>query len=222
MPTAFGKNVVLPVLARLLKEMPDLTIDVELGGRAVDPAEEGLDAVVRFGELPGSGLVASRLCEVSFVACASPQYLALHGEPATPEDLGKHQCLGYATPWRDHYREWPFAFGGKQFTRTISGQLNVNHAEALLAAAIAGSGITMLASFVVHDAVRSGQLQIILRDYLAPRVPVSIVYLPGKQRSPRVRWFVDAIKSCLPSPIVWESILHDDSGQAMTITDSNS
>lgn len=207
LPTAFGKKVVLPVLARLLEGQPDLQVDVELGERVVDPAYEGLDAVVRFGELPDSGLVARRLCGVSFVAVAAPAYLARHGEPLTPEDLDQHHCLGYATPWREHYREWSFAPGGKLFGRSMSGRLNVNNAEALTEAAVAGAGIAMVASFVAFDAVQSGQLRVLLKDCIAPPMPVSVVYLPGKQSSPRLRWLLDALIEMIPADPPWEAIV---------------
>jgi LysR family transcriptional regulator, regulator for bpeEF and oprC len=207
MPTAFGKKVVLPQLPPILERLPDLRIDVELGERPLDLAEEGLDAVVRFGSLPDSGLIARRLCDVRFVACASPEYLQRHGTPATPDDLHRHACLGYATPWRSHYREWIFAKpDGAPAPREVSGKLNVNSAEALTQAAIAGSGITMVADFVAWEAVRAGHLRVLLKDFLGPAMPVSLVYLPGRQHSPRIRWFLQTLQEMIPSPAPWEEI----------------
>lgn len=207
MPTAFGKKVVLPRLSRILERLPDLRVDVELGERPLDLAEEGLDAVVRFGALPDSGLIARRLCDVRFVACASPEYLERHGEPLTPDELGQHACLGYATPWRAHYREWTFAEpDGTLAPREISGKLNVNSAEALTDAAIAGSGITMVADFVAWEAVRAGKLRVLLKSFIGPAMPVSLVYLPGRQHSPRIRWFLRTLQEVIPSPAPWEEL----------------
>lgn len=207
MPTAFGKKLVLPRLAPMLENLPGLRVDVELGERPIDLAEEGLDAAVRFGNLPDSGLVARRLCEVRFVACASPEYLMRHGTPQSPEDLATHACFGYTTPWRSHYREWTFRdAAGEASTLSVSGKLNVNNAEALVEAAIAGSGIAMVADFVAWDAVRAGALRLVLRDFIGPPTPVALVYLPGRQHSPRVRWFVDALLAMIPSPAPWEEL----------------
>lgn len=207
MPTAFGKKVVLPRLSPILERLPDLRIDVELGERPLDLAEEGLDAVVRFGALPDSGLIARRLCDVRFVACASPKYLARHGEPRTPDDLERHACLGYATPWRAHYRGWTFVGpDGAPTPREVSGKLNVNSAEALTEAAIAGSGITMVADFVAWEAVRAGRLRVLLKDFIGPAMPVSLVYLPGRQHSPRIRWFLQTLQEMIPSPAPWVEI----------------
>lgn len=206
MPSAFARKVVLPRLAPLLERHPDIRIDVELGERPLDPAEEGLDAAVRFGPLPDSGMVARRLADAVFVACASPEYLARHGTPATPDDLARHQCLGYTTPWRDHYREWVFSEHGRTVRRQVFGKLNVSSAEALLEAAIAGSGIAMVGAFVAWDAVKAGKLRVVLGDYVAPGVPVSVICPPGRQHSPRVRWFLDLLREIIPSPPPWDEI----------------
>jgi LysR family transcriptional regulator, regulator for bpeEF and oprC len=207
MPTAFGKKVVLPRLAQILDTLPDLRIDVELGERPIDLAEEGLDAAVRFGALPDSGLIARRLCEVRFVACAAPDYLARHGQPQRPEELVNHACLGYSTPWRSHYREWAFGGAdGRQLALPISGKLNVNSAEALLDVAMAGSGIAMLADFVVWEAVQSGKLQVVLHGFTGAPTPVSLVYPPGQQHAARLRWFLNTLGDLIPSPPPWEFV----------------
>jgi LysR family transcriptional regulator, regulator for bpeEF and oprC len=207
MPTAFGKKVVLPGLAQVMAGYPGLKIDIELGERSIDLAEEGLDAAVRLGDLPDSSLIARRLCDVRFVACASPGYLERHGEPRTPQDLDQHACLGYATAWRSHYREWTFTTPeGLIERRPISGSLNVNNGEALADAAIAGSGIAMVTDFVAWDAVRSGKLRLVLRDFIGPPMPVSLVYLPARQHSPRLRWLLQTLQALVPSPAPWASM----------------
>lgn len=207
MPTAFGKKVVLPGLAQRLAVLDGLKIDVELGERSIDLTEDGLDAAVRMGELPDSALIARRLCQVRMVACASPEYLARHGEPLSPLDLEHHACLGYATAWRAHYREWTFrTTDGDTERRSMSGKLNINNAEALTDAAIAGSGIAMVTDFVAWEAVRSGKLRVILREFLGPPIPVSLVYLPTRQHSPRLRWLLQTLQNLIPAPAPWAAM----------------
>ncbi|MEP9375330.1 LysR family transcriptional regulator [Aquabacter sp. CN5-332] len=205
-PVGFGRKVVLPALAKLGDRYPDLLIDVELGERNVDLAEDGLDAAIRFGEQPSSGLLARRLCNVHFVACAAPSYLDRRGVPLRPEDLEQHSCIGYATRWSAHYREWKFSRDGVPFSLNLSGRLNINNVESMLDAAIAGSGIAMLASYMVSDAVREGSLKIVLRDFIAPATPVFVVYLPGRQRAPRVQLFLDVLKDLIPANPAWNEI----------------
>jgi LysR family transcriptional regulator for bpeEF and oprC len=88
----------------------------------------------------------------------------------------------------------------------VFGKLNVNSAEALLDAAVAGAGVAMVTDFVAWDAVRSGQLRLVLTDYAAPPTPVSVVYLPGRRHSARLRWFVETLRSIIPSPAPWEAM----------------
>lgn len=205
-PVGFGRKVILPALAELSARYPELHIDVELGERNVDLAEDGLDAAIRFGELPSSGLLARRLCTVRFVACASPAYLARRGTPTTPEELERHDCIGYATRWSAYYREWRFARDGVPFALNLSGRLNINNVESMLDAAVAGSGIAMLATYMVHDAVRSGALEVILRDFIAPGTPVWVLHLPAPQRTRRVQLFLDTLKELVPAHPHWDDV----------------
>lgn len=205
-PVGFGRKVVLPALARLSERYPALVIDAELGERTVDLAEEGVDAAIRFGDLPSSGLLARRLCHVPFIACAAPSYLARRGEPATPEELEQHSCIGYSTRWSAHYREWKFTRAGVPFSLNLSGGFNVNNVESMLDAAVAGGGIAMLASYMVSDAVREGTLKVVLRDFIAPGTPVSVVYLPGHQRSPRVQLFLDTLREVIGDDPAWNAV----------------
>jgi LysR family transcriptional regulator for bpeEF and oprC len=207
MPVGFARRVVLPVLAELMDQHPDLLIDVELGERNVDLAEEGMDAVIRFGDLPNSGLLARRLCGVRFVACAAPAYLQRHGIPQTPDDLNAHSCIGYATRWSGHYREWRFAAEGVSGSKDVSGRLNINNVEAMFDAAVAGRGIAMLATYIVCDAVRNGALQIVLKDHIAPATPIWVVYLPGRQNTPRVRWLLETLQNIISSSPPWDDII---------------
>lgn len=207
MPLGFGRKVVLPALTREIAAHPELTIDVELGDRGVDVIEEGFDAVIRFGSLPDSGLVARKLCDV--VPCASPEYLKRKGIPQTPDDLAHHTCLGYATLWHGRYRPWVFQDreNSNLAHHEIAGQVNVNSAESLMEVASAGGGIAMIGDFVAYEAVRAGRLRVLLHDYIAPPHQVSVLYSPTRQRSPRLRWFLDLLQDAVPNPAPWSHIL---------------
>lgn len=193
MPVGFGRLVVAPALLRFTSLYPDLTVDAELSDRVVDVAYEGMDAAIQIGQVSGDARLAARkLCTLRFGACASPGYLALHGEPATPDDLDHHQCLGYRLPLTGSYREWQFKNAdGRVFTKNISGRLNMNNAESLLEAAVAGAGITMASNFITNDAVRKGRLKRILADYVAPGPDVHLVYLSGRSMSAKLRLFIE-------------------------------
>src|SRR3974390_2658142 len=210
-PVGFGRRVIVPALADFIALYPEMIVDIELSDRGVDLAEEGLDAVVRIGDLPDSRLIARKLCETYFVTCAAPEYLRRHGEPKTPDDLEKHRCLTYVTPQTGHITHWRFAHKGRTFSKTINGILNMNNVEAILDVAIAGAGIATLSNFVVADAIRAGKLKLILRDYIARESVISIVYLPSRQMSLRMKAFVSFLNDLLRADGPWNRILWSSS-----------
>jgi len=206
-PPGFGRRILLPALAEFLARHPDLTVDMELSHRVVDLAEESIDAAVGIDPLGDSRMIARKLCDTTFVACASPEYLSRHGEPRTPADLAQHRCLNYVFPHTGRYREWEFEEAGARAARAPPGRLNINDVEALLEAAVAGLGIIHLSTFLAAEAVQSGRLRLVLREYATLGPTLSVVYLQSRHLSPRVRAFVDFLGEIVPPRPAWDRIL---------------
>jgi LysR family transcriptional regulator for bpeEF and oprC len=185
----------------------ELTMDVELSGRVVDLADEGVDIAVWNGQRRDSTIVARKLCHVHYVTVASPQYLARYGEPETPADLQRHRCLGYFFPHVNRYREWNFVDDGEPVAHHVSGSLNINNGPALLAAAIGGAGIAMVAAFLAADAVRDGRLKVILRDFIFSGPTFWIGHQARRHVSLRVRTLVDFLTLNVPARISEEGIV---------------
>lgn len=207
LPEGFGRRVIVPALGQFIAQYPELALDVQLGDRMVDLAEEDIDCVVRLGEIPDSRLITRKLCDTYFITCAAPEYLRRHGEPDIPDDLENHRCLTYMSPRTGHFRNWQFTRDGKQLSKPIHGILSTNSVESLLDAAVAGAGIVSLANFVVADAIAAGRLKIVLRDYIARGSTVSVVYLSSKQPSPRLRVFVDFLSELVRPDAPWNRLL---------------
>ena len=206
MPVGFGRHVIVPALSQFIKLHPALVLDAELSDRTVDLAYEGIDAAVHIGEPADARLIARKLCNLRFVACASPDYLALNGEPRTPDELDKHHCLAYVQMHSGRYRDWQFYENGKPFSKTVSGRLNINNAESLLEAATSGLGIAMISNFIAAEAIREGKLRCILNDYVGIGPQVSVVYLPSRHLSLKVRAFVDFLLELIPDDPDWNKI----------------
>lgn len=204
MPVGFGRRVIVPALGDFVRQHSGLVLDAELSDRIVDLAYEGIDVAVQIGQVPDARLIARRLCNLRFVACASPDYLARLGEPRTPDELDHHHCLAYVMMHTGRYREWQFVKDGQAFSKTVSGRLNINNSDSLLEAAIAGLGIVMISNFIAADALRRGELQAILTEYVALGPQVSAVYLPSKTLSPRVRSFVDFLGALVATSPFWD------------------
>ena len=158
----FGRLHVLPVVTAFLSAYPRVVARMLLVDRVVDLVEEGLDVGVRIGHLPDSSLRATRLGTISYVACASPSYLAERGEPATPAELAGHDCISFNT--LSPPERW--SFGGEREQRiAVRPRLIVNTAEAAIDAAKAGLGIARVLSYQAEASLADGSLKLILADF---------------------------------------------------------
>ncbi|MEI9898894.1 MAG: LysR family transcriptional regulator [Hyphomicrobium sp.] len=187
MTEGFGRRVVFPTLRRFLDQHPSLSMSVELSDRVIDMASEGFDMDIRIGEVADSRLIARPLGRLTFVVCASPAYLKRHGEPRTPEDLDRHNCLTYSQIHTGRLREWQFCEHGRSYGKTVAGSLHVNNSEALLVAAVSGLGVASISQFIAGDAIAAGKLKPVLTRFTAPGPPVHAVYAKGQHLSPKVR-----------------------------------
>ena len=185
----FGRLIVTPILLDLQARFPEISISALFVDRVVHLIEEGIDVAVRIAEMPSSSLTAIRVGSVRRVLCASPDYLAAHGHPGTPQELCKHQIVNFAheTP----RGEWLFHQNGKVKSFKVLSRLNFNVADAAITAAVAGYGITRVLSYQITPQVESSALEIVLEDCEPPPVPIHVVHKEPGQTSARVRAVVD-------------------------------
>jgi DNA-binding transcriptional LysR family regulator len=184
-----GRVHVMPVAAAFLKAYPDILLRLRLSDRVVSLQEEHVDLGIRIGALPDSGIVARRIGSVRRVVCASPDYLASRGRPATPQDIAVHDCVTFTG--FTHAESWEFQIGGSSAPVPIRSRLQVDAAEAVVEAVLAGAGIARLFSFHVAQAVKDGRLSLLLDEFEPPQLPVNLVYLGGGLLPLKVRAFLD-------------------------------
>jgi DNA-binding transcriptional LysR family regulator len=184
-PMTFGVSSVAPILPEFLRQYPDVVIDLHLSDAMVDLIGEGFDMGLRIASLPDSSLIARRLCAMPRYTVASPAYLKRYGRPAHPMQLADHRCLGYAyvpTPNLWHYTN----AAGEQASVRPGGPLRVNNGEALMPALLAGLGIAALPDFIVGNAIASGEVEVILKDWNQAESAVHLLMPPGGPRPARV------------------------------------
>lgn len=85
--------VIIPALPGFQARYPDIELVLGVNDRPVDLIEEGVDCVIRGGALSDTSLIARRLCNLTSVTCAAPDYLAAHGVPAHPADLQSRHAI---------------------------------------------------------------------------------------------------------------------------------
>jgi len=187
-PVVFGRLHVLPVVAEFLKAYPEVDVRLEQTDRPVSLTEEHFDATIRIGQPSDSSLRARRVGAVRRVICASPAYLAERGCPQQPEDLSRHDCISFESLMPSD--RWRFGEGASERQVRIRSRMSVNTAEAAIAAAETGLGITRVLSYQVAASVAQGTLRIVLQDAEPAPWPVHILYRGGTVPR-KLRVFVD-------------------------------
>lgn len=202
-PMSFGILHLGPALNGFASAYPAVSLDVRLDDRFVNLVEEGFDVAVRIGELTDSTLVARKLGSTRAIACASPAYLAEHGEPQAPEDLAAHDCLLYS--YLSTANVWRFTGpDGRAIPVAVTGSLRINNGIVLAEAAVAGRGALMTPSFYVGSLVREGKLKRILADYGLPSLGIHAVYPQTTHVPPKVRVFIDYLVERFGRKPEWE------------------
>jgi DNA-binding transcriptional LysR family regulator len=184
-PLMFGRFHVLPVVMDLLNQFGDVNVRLVLSDTNANLLEENIDVAVRIGALPDSGLTARQVGEITRVVCASPAYLHKHGVPRIPADLRNHECVSFEG--LSSSLAWSFP-GSEGTTRvTVRSRLVVNTADAAVAAATNGVGITRVLSYQVASQFAQETLIRLLQAYEPTPSPVNLLYvrqgrLPAKTR----------------------------------------
>ncbi|TFZ02322.1 LysR family transcriptional regulator [Ramlibacter henchirensis] len=193
MPIVLGRRLVMPLLAQLAREHPELALDVRLQDGYVDLVKEGIDVAIRVGELSDSTLVSRRIGSQSMVLVGSPAYLTGRGVPRRLEQLALHDALIFRMPSTGKDRPWRFRRKGEDVELRPESRVRVNDGEGLVHAALLGQGLAQLPDYFVREELARGQLVEVLPGLRPPPIPVSVVY-PGARLVPqRVRVFVDAL-----------------------------
>lgn len=189
-PMSFGLSHVAPAIADFLQGYPGISVDLHLSDTRVDLIGEGFDIALRVGALPDSSLRARRLCPVRIMVITSPNYLAKHGTPTHPAQLGEHSCVRYSLSAKPE--NWNFSSpSGEQVTVQIAGQLSVNNGDAMLPSLCAGLGIGQLPDFIVKSHIDSGRLVEILANWATPPSALHLLTPPGRIRPKRVMALID-------------------------------
>src|ERR1700733_10653823 len=191
-PSLLGRMRLSAMLPIFLAEQTQVSIDLMLVDRPIRIAEEGIDVALQVGPLEDSGLISRKLDDIQLVVCAAPDYLRRRGEPATPDDLIEHDCLGFGDV--PGVAEWSFQEGAARRAVRISTRLCANDLDALVRAALAGVGLARVPSWQVAHFLADGRLQIVLEAYQRPPTPLSILTLRNRLRLPKVRAFVDFLQ----------------------------
>jgi DNA-binding transcriptional LysR family regulator len=201
-PLSFGTEHLAPALADFAKLHPRVELDISFEDRTVDLVAGGFDVAVRLGNLEDSALIARKIAPMRRVVLASHSYFEERGRPQHPRDLNHHDLLIYANAGRAE--QWRFRTDKGWEQVRVRPRLRTDNGEMLLAAAVSGLGICILPSFIAAPAIKSGAVEVILRDFPMDEGGVHVVMPPGRATTARVRALVDFLAARFGPEPAWD------------------
>lgn len=190
-PIEFGQLFLGQVLGDFMRQYPQISAEVELTSRHVDPVEEGVDIAILVGKPQDSTLIARKVFETSRRLYASPDYLAQHGTPQTVAELATHRAILLPN---DSPRYWPLLGESIGCQRVLSCN-NITFARE---AALAGAGIAGLPIMISELAVQQGRLLALLPQANLPVGELYAVYPSRRFQAMKVKTFLDFLMRALP------------------------
>lgn len=164
-PASFGRRWVAQALPGFLKAYPDIRIVLHCSDRYVDLLGDHFDMAIRIGVLTDSRLIARKLADTSRILCVAPSYLDHHPALTHPQDLRKHDCLGF-TPMHS-WPEWRLEKEGQQIAVPVQTRYESDEMDALILAAQSGMGVALAANWLAQKELAEGTLVPVLTDWQA-------------------------------------------------------
>lgn len=184
-----------PVLATLLPDNPDLSIEVIVDYGLTDIVAEGYDAGVRLGQQVAKDMIALRIGpDMRMAVVGSPAYFAKHPQPVIPRDLMQHNCINIRMPTYGGIFPWEFEKQGEELKVRVEGQLVFNNIAMRLEAALQGLGLAYMAEDLVQAHVDEGRLIRVLADWCEPFSGYHLYYPSRRQSSPAFTLLRDALR----------------------------
>jgi DNA-binding transcriptional LysR family regulator len=194
--TEYATNaVLLPKLAKLLREYPDIKIEIVSDYGLADIVAQRFDAGVRDGEQVAKDMIAVRIGPDSRMAVVgAPSYFRSRPQPKRPPDLVEHNCINLRLPTHGGLYAWEFEKGSRELKVRVEGQLCFSTTTQMLHAALAGLGLAYLPEGLVQPHINKGRLKRVLEDW-CPRYPGYHLYYPSRrQPSAAFALLVDALR----------------------------
>jgi DNA-binding transcriptional LysR family regulator len=188
-----ARHFVMPRLPEFLAEYPDIELYLSEGDRLVDLIREGIDCVLRVGDIRDSDMIARRVAMLDEITCAGPAYIDRFGQPESVDALGGHIMVGFHSSAAGTLLPLEFVVDGAVRELKLPAMVSVNGAESLVAAARLGLGLIQVPRYHVEDDLKRGTLVAVLPDCPPSPTPVSLLYPRHRHLSPRVRVFIDYV-----------------------------
>jgi len=194
--TDYAANTVLwPRLPKLLREYPDIKVEIAIDYGLTDIVAQQYDAGVRSGEQVAKDMIAVRIGPDGRMAVVgAPSYLAKRPAPKTPRDLTDHSCINLRLPTRGGLYAWEFEKGKRKLNVRVDGQLTFNGTYQILDGVLAGFGLAYVPEGLAQPHVAKGRLKRVLEDWCPPFSGPHLYYPSRRQVTPAFALLVEALR----------------------------
>lgn len=190
-----AERLLWPKLMPVLRDYPEINLELSIDHGFRDIAAEGFDAGVRLGESVEKDMIAVRIApDARLVAVATPAYFATNPPPVTPKDLTLHRCIGLRLVTSGALYAWEFQKGSESLRVKVDGQVTVNSFNASLQAALDGFGIGFLPEDLVRPYLTDGTLHLTLDAWSQPIPGLHLYYPSRRQTSPAFQIIINALR----------------------------
>lgn len=197
LPLSFGLERLMPLLLDFAKRQPMIQFEMDFSDRRANLIEEGIDLSIRITAHLAAGDILRKLGTCRILTLASPQYLALHGMPRSPDELRHHECLAYSVDLSP--TTWAYPVAGHEERVLVRSRITANNGTALLQAAAQGLGITRQPDFIAEPFLARGEVVPVLTDFESAPLGIFAV-LPSNRYIPhRVKVLMDDLAQALKS-----------------------
>jgi DNA-binding transcriptional LysR family regulator len=187
--------ILLPKLAKLLREYPDIKVEIIIDYGLTDIVAQRYDAGVRSGEQVAKDMIAVRIGpDMRMAVVGAPSYFKGRSEPKKPQDLIDHNCIALRLPTHGGLYAWEFEKGGREMRVRVEGQLTYNTTAQMLNAAIAGLGLAYVPEGLAQPYLAKGRLRRVLEDWCLPYSGYHLYYPSRRQSSAAFALLVNALR----------------------------
>jgi DNA-binding transcriptional LysR family regulator len=188
-------TIVWPKLAKLLREYPDIKVEITIDYGLTDIVAQRFDAGVRAGEQVAKDMIAVRIApDMRMAVVGAPSYFKTRSEPKRPQDLIGHSCINLRLPTHGGLYAWEFEKGGRELKVRVEGQLVFNGTNQMLNAALAGFGLAYVPADLAQPHLAKGRLKRVLEDWCPAYSGYHLYYPSRRQSSAAFALLVDALR----------------------------
>ena len=194
--TEYATNsILMPKLGKLLREYPDIKIEIITDYGLTDIVTERYDAGVRSGEQVAKDMIAVRIGpDMRMAVVGASSYFKTRPEPKKPQDLTEHNCINLRLPMHGNVYAWEFEKGNRELRVRVDGQFTFNATTQLLNAALSGCGLTYVPEGMVQTHIDKGRLKRVLADWCQPYSGYHLFYPSRRQTSAAFALVVNALR----------------------------